>query len=134
MGVKTDDGVERVAHATIGACIQVHRELGPGLLESAYDECVAVELAHRGIPFERKRRVPLVYRGQRLHAYYEMDLVVDGCVVVELKAVEQVLPVDAAQVISYLRLSGLPIGLLVNFHESILKKGLRRYVNGARDL
>jgi GxxExxY protein len=117
----------------IGACIAVHRELGPGLLESVYEACLAFELGQRQIAFERKRRIPLVYRGHILPAYYEMDLVVEAQVVIELKAVEHVLPVHAAQVISYLKLSGLRTGLLINFHEAALKKGVYRYVNGAFD-
>ena len=112
--------------AVIGACIEVHRHLGPGLLESVYEECVAYELGLRGIRFERQRDVPLVYKGYELEYGYRLDLVVEEAIIVEIKSVERLLPIHQAQLLTYMRLTELRVGLLVNFHESILKHGLRR--------
>lgn len=118
-----------VTERIIGACIEVHRELGPGLLESAYEPCLAHEMTLRGIRFERQRRVPLVYKGLQVPGGYRLDFVVERCVVVEMKAVAQLLPVHEAQVLTYLRLTGIPVGLLVNFHvPKIRAGGLRRLV------
>ena len=115
-------GTERI----IGACIEVHRCLGPGLLESAYEQCLAHELSLLGIGFERQRRVPVIYKGLRLECGYRIDFVIERRVIVEVKAVAHLLPVHEAQVLTYLKLTGLPIGLLVNFHVPALKRGLRR--------
>jgi GxxExxY protein len=113
----------------IGACIEVHRYLGPGLLESAYEECLCHELSVARVPFERQKALAIRYKGTELQAGYRLDLVVGGSLLVELKAVERLLPVHKAQVITYLRLSGLPTGLLVNFHEAAIRHGLRRLSN-----
>ena len=113
----------------IGASIDVHRELGPGLLESAYEACLAYELAQRGMSVERQRSVPLVYKGLALDCGYRLDIVVERAVIIEVKAIDQLLPVHRAQVISYLRLTGLSVGLLINFHSPILRHGLQRVVN-----
>jgi len=110
----------------IGACIEVHRTLGPGLLESAYEECVAHELGMRRLRFERQRAVPLEYKGIQLDCVYRLDLVVEDAIVVEIKAVDQLLPIHKAQLLTYLRLTGYGVGLLVNFRENILSAGLRR--------
>ncbi|WP_394848066.1 GxxExxY protein [Pendulispora brunnea] len=115
--------------AVIGACIEVHRYLGPGLLESAYEECVAYELRERGLRFERQRPLPLEYKGVKLECGYRLDLVVEESLIVELKCVERLLPIHEAQLLTYLRLSGLRTGLLVNFREAVLKDGLRRLTN-----
>jgi GxxExxY protein len=121
-----------VAHAgvterIIAACIEVHAELGPGLLESAYELCLARELALRGTRFERQRRVPLVYKGLNVPSGYRLDFIVEDCVVVEVKAVATLLPVHAAQVLTYLKLTGFRVGLLVNFHVPAIRHGgLRR--------
>ena len=106
--------------------IEVHRHLGAGLLESAYEASVCRELVLRGLSFERQRAMPLDYKGVHLECGYRLDIVVEDCVLVELKAVETLLPVHAAQVITYLKLSALPVGLLVNFNVPILRQGLRR--------
>jgi GxxExxY protein len=111
----------------IGACIEVHRVLGPGLLESIYEECLCHELSLKGFRFERQRQVPVVYKGVLLGTGYRIDLVVDERIIVEVKAVERVVPVHEAQVITYLKLTGLRTALLVNFHASTLKSGLRRF-------
>ncbi len=118
--------IEDGAGLIIGACIEVHRHLGPGLLESAYEQCVCHELRLRGLPFERQRQVPLVYKGVALPCGYRLDLVVDDCLVVEIKAVERLLPVHEAQALTYLRLTGLRAALLVNFNVPVLRQGLRR--------
>ncbi len=112
--------------AVIGACIEVHRHLGPGLLESAYEECLAHELGLRALRVERQRLVPLEYKGVRLECGYRLDLLVEETLVVEVKAVDKLLPIHQAQLLTYLRLTGLAVGLLVNFREAVLKNGLRR--------
>src|SRR5580692_6231627 len=110
------------SEAVIGACIEVHRHLGPGLLESAYEHCVAHELGLIGLRFERQRVVPLEYKGTKLECGYRLDLVVDDALVVEIKCVDQLLPLHKAQLLTYLRLTKLPTGLLVNFRETVLKR------------
>ena len=117
------------SQTVIGACIEVHRHLGPGLLESAYEQCLCHELSLLGVSYERQRSLPLRYKGIELDPGYRLDLVVGEQVLVEIKAVAQLLPVHEAQVITYLKLSGLPTGLLVNFHTTTIKHGLRRLTN-----
>jgi GxxExxY protein len=112
----------------IGAAIEVHRTLGPGLLESAYEECLARELVLRGIKFERQKPVPVVYKDVKLECGYRMDFLVEGRVVVELKAAELIAPVHEAIVLTYLRLSGCALGLLINFNVTVLKDGVRRFI------
>jgi GxxExxY protein len=110
----------------IGAAIAVHRELGPGLLESAYAECLALELGARCIPYAREVTVPLHYRGIRTAAHYRLDFVAFESVLVELKAVDQLHPIHVSQVLTYLRLSGLKTALLINFNVPILRDGIKR--------
>lgn len=110
----------------IGALIEVHRHLGPGLMESAYEACVCAELAERGLEFERQRPLSISYKGLQLDCAYRLDVVVGNRILLELKAVEHLLPIHEAQVITYLRLSRLPVGLLVNFNATVLRNGLRR--------
>jgi GxxExxY protein len=119
-----------LTHAIIGAAIEVHKALGPGLLESACEECLAHELAQRGLRFERQKPLPVVYKEVKLECGYRLDLFVEGRVVVELKAVEELGPIHEAIVLTYLRFSGARIGLLINFHTTILKNGIRRFVFG----
>ena len=116
------DGSDEV----IAACIEVHRHLGPGLLESAYELSLCQELSLRGMRFDRQRQLPLVYKGVHLDCGYRLDVVVNEALLVEVKAVERLLPVHEAQVLTYLRLTGLRAGLLVNFHVAALRHGLRR--------
>jgi GxxExxY protein len=118
----------QLTHEIIGAAIEVHKCLGPGLLESAYAECMARELNGRGIPFDREKSLPLVYKDLKLDCGYRVDFLVGNRVIVELKAVEALAPVHDAIVLTYLRLSGCKIGLLVNFHTSILRDGIKRLV------
>lgn len=112
----------------IGAAIEVHRHLGPGLLESAYETCLAYELQGLGLSFERQKALPLVYKEISLDQGYRIDLLVEGNVVVELKVVEKIAPVHIAQVLSYLRFSGCRVGLLLNFNVKLLKDGIRRFI------
>ena len=112
----------------IGAAIEVHRELGPGLLESAYQTCLAYELAQRKLEVLREAPVPVVYRGQRIDCGYRIDLLVEGDVIVEVKSVEALLPIHTAQVLTYLRLTGARRALLLNFNGLTLKEGLRSYL------
>ena len=123
---------ERLNHITdqvIGAAIEVHRALGPGLLESAYEACLAFELAQRGLKVELQKPLPVVYKEVHLDCGYRLDLLVENAVIVEIKAVESLAPIHQAQLLSYLRLSGCKVGLLINFNVRILKDGLRRLVN-----
>ena len=120
--------VNQITGDVIGAAIEVHRSLGPGLLESAYQECLAQELALRRIPFERQRPLPLEYKGIRLECGYRIDLLVAGSVVVEIKSVEAIAPVHEAQLITYLRVGGWKVGLLINFNVVLLKNGISRKV------
>jgi GxxExxY protein len=119
---------QELTHSIIGAAIEVHRVLGPGLLESAYEECLAHELGIRALPFERQKPLPVVYKGVKLDCGYRVGFFVDGRVIVELKAVDALAPIHDAILLTYLRLSGCKIGLLINFHMTILKDGIRRRV------
>jgi GxxExxY protein len=112
----------------IGSAIDVHKVLGPGLLESAYEECFCYELELRGVVNERQKILPLLYKGLKLDCGYRMDVVVDNRVVIELKSIEKILPIHEAQLLTYLKLSGIRTGLLLNFNVTILKEGLRRMV------
>lgn len=118
----------QLTHNIIGAAMDLHRALGPGLLESAYCGCLCRELALRGIPFERERPLPVEYKGVRLACGYRLDLLVANTVVVEVKSVEALAPVHEAQLLTYLRLGGWRVGLLINFNVVVLKDGIRRRV------
>ena len=118
-----------ITDTTIGSAIAVHRELGPGLLESAYEACLAFELADRGLSVERQKGLPVIYRDVKLDCGYRIDLLVEDKVIVELKAVERVEPIHTAQLLSYLKLSGCKLGLLINFNVKVLKNGIRRLIN-----
>jgi GxxExxY protein len=117
----------------IGACIEIHRSLGPGLLESAYEECLCHELSVAGIGFERQKPLPVRYKNVKLDCGYRLDLVVEQKVIVELKTVESLLPIHEAQLLTYLKLSGLSLGLLINFNVPVLKSGIKRIVNNFQD-
>jgi GxxExxY protein len=127
--VNERERLNRITEAIIGAVIQVHRVLGPGLLESAYEACLAFELKKRGLRAEEQKPLPLVYDQVKLDCGYRMDLVVEGAVVVEVKSVDAVAPIHEAQVISYLRLSRCKVALLLNFNVLQLKDGIRRFIN-----
>jgi len=116
----------------IAACIEVHRELGPGLLEAIYEECLCDELQRRGLLFERQKAVAVTYKGRTLEQGYRTDLIVERSLLVEVKAVDALLPVHVAQVVTYLRLCGLDAGLLVNFNAETIRSGLRRVFRNPR--
>jgi len=118
----------KITEKIIASAIAVHRELGPGLLESAYEACLAFELAERGLSVERQKALPVLYRDVKLDCGYRLDLLVEGKIIVELKAVERIEPIHQAQILSYLRLSGCKVGLLINFNVKVLKTGIRRFV------
>ena len=125
--------LNRITETIIGAAIAVHRELGPGLLESAYEACLAYELAERGMAVEQQKALPVKYRGVKLDCGYRIDLLVEGKVIVELKVVERLEPIHEAQLLSYLKLSGCKVGLLINFNVKVLKNGIRRLVLGLKE-
>jgi len=117
-----------ISGAVVDAAMKIHSALGPGLLESAYAVCLKHELVKRGLRVASEVPLPVVYDGVQLEAGYRLDLVVEDTVVVELKAIEALAPIHQAQIISYLKLSGKPIGLLINFHSLHLKDGIKRFV------
>ncbi|RBP40539.1 GxxExxY protein [Roseimicrobium gellanilyticum] len=118
----------------IGAAIEVHRELGPGLLESVYEVCLVEELRNRRLDVKNRLALPVLYKGRALDKELVVDIIVENTVILELKAVEGVLPVHQAQLLSYLRLTNKPLGLLLNFHVSIMTKGITRIVNDRSDV
>ena len=117
-----------ITETIIGAAIQVHRELGPGLLESAYEACLEYEITNRGRRVEKQVPVPVVYRGVNLECGYRLDLLVDGKVIVELKTLDKIIPIHEAQLLSYLKLMNLHVGLLLNFRAITMKEGVKRIV------
>lgn len=121
--------LNQLTEKVIGGCIEVHRALGPGLLESAYEKCVCYELSQAGLRFESQVALPVVYKDVNLECGYRMDIVVENILVLEIKAVERIIPVHDAQLLSYLKLADLPIGLLLNFHSPVLKDGIKRIRN-----
>ena len=125
--------LNQITETVIGAAISVHRALGPGLLESAYEACLAYELGERGLTVERQKPLPLMYKGVKIDVGYRLDLLVERKVVIEIKAVDRILPVHKAQLLSYLRLSDCTVGLLINFHVTILKNGICRLVHGLEE-
>jgi GxxExxY protein len=127
IATKIDDSTEDLVHRVIGCCIAVHRELGPGLVEPIYQRAVQLELEAAGIPFEREKRFKVVYRDKCLYTH-RLDLVADGRLMIELKAVDRLHPVHVAQALSCLRISKLPLCLLINFNAAVLKDGIKRIV------
>ena len=125
--------INEITEAIIGSSIEVHRELGPGLLESAYRQCLCHELTLRGMPFVCERPLTVVYKGLRLDCGYRVDLVVADAVVVELKTVDRLAPVHDAQLLTYLRLGGWKVGLLINFNVAVLHNGIHRRVLGLEE-
>ena len=128
----TDPERERLDLLTekiIGFGIDVHRGLGPGLLESAYEECICYELGQAGMSFTRQTHLPVSYKKVKLDCAYRMDIVVEGSVILEVKTVERLVGIHEAQLLSYLKMSGMRVGLLMNFHVPVLKSGLKRIVN-----
>ena len=126
MDKTSDDHIESLTERIIGCGIEVHRTLGPGLLESVYRDCLIIEMRGEDLRVERERRVSLTYKGQRVAHDLKLDLIVEGCVILELKATDRIHPIHLAQVITYLKLTGCPAGLLMNFNTTTLRAGLKR--------
>ena len=122
------ENFNELTEAIIGAAIEVHRALGPGLLESTYEMCVCCELTLRELPFQRQVPIPVEYKGIKLDCEYRADIVVDGAILLEIKAIDSLLPIHDAQLLTYLQLGGWKIGLLINFNVELLKHGLHRRV------
>ena len=127
------DRLDQITESIIGAAIEVHRALGPGLLESAYEVCLAFELAERSLKMEQQKPLPVIYREVKLDCGYRLDILVENAVVVEIKVVDRLAPIHKAQLLSYLRLSGCKVGLLINFNVKVLKDGIVRVVNNFPD-
>jgi GxxExxY protein len=126
--------LNKITERIIGAAIAVHQALGPGLLESAYEACLAFELRQRGLKVEQQKPVPVVYRDVKLDCGYRLDLLVEDCVIVEIKSVDHLAAIHEAQLLSYLKLTGCKIGLLINFNVKMLMSGIKRIVNDFPDL
>jgi GxxExxY protein len=121
--------LNKLTERVIGACIEIHRQLGPGLLESAYEECLCFELSQQGVQFERQKPLPVIYKGVRLECGYRLDIVAENAVILELKTVEKLQSIHKAQLLTYLKLTGLTLGLLLNFNVPVLIDGIMRVVN-----
>ena len=121
--------INEITGEIIGCCIEIHKELGPGLLESAYEECLAYELSNAGLYFERQKALPVRYKEIQIEYGYRMDFIVENHVVVELKSVEVLNNVHTAQILTYMRFSEMNAGLLINFNVSVLKNGIKRFIN-----
>jgi GxxExxY protein len=119
---------ERLSNIIIGCAIEVHRHLGPGLQESAYHQCLSYEFSRNNIPFLSEQQVPVTYKEIKIDCTFRADFMVDNCIIVELKAVETILPVHEAQILTYLKLTGIQLGLLINFNERLLKQGIKRFI------
>jgi GxxExxY protein len=121
--------INELTGSVIGAAIEVHKALGPGLLESVYEECLCKELKLKGIPYERQKEVPVEYKGLKLNCGYRIDLLIAERLILEIKACETLQPIHEAQVLTYLKLTGPKVGLLINFNVAILKDGIKRIAN-----
>ena len=119
---------DKLSNNVIGCAIEVHRELGPGLLESSYEQCLARELSIADISFEIQTPLPVIYKGLRLDCGYRVDLLVEKQLIIELKMVDKLLPIHEAQILTYMKLAKISIGLLINFNEELLKDGIKRFV------
>jgi len=118
--------INQLTSKIIGAAIEVHKTIGPGLLESIYEDCLCIELERRRIPFERQKDIAVEYKGIKLESKYRIDILVNNLVIVELKSCDALLPIHEAQLLTYLKLTGLKVGLLINFNVPILKDGIKR--------
>ncbi|MCW5912238.1 MAG: GxxExxY protein [Cyclobacteriaceae bacterium] len=113
----------------VNACFQIHRELGPGLFESVYEQCLYFELVQAGLPVKRQKELPVIYKSNKMELGFRADLIVDRKAIIEIKSIETIAPVHQKQLLTYLRLTGLKLGLLVNFNEALIKDGIQRIVN-----
>ena len=125
--------INKLSSKIIGAAIEVHKNLGPGLLESAYEECLCFEMSLGGLSFERQKPLPVVYKGKKLDCGYRLDTVVENAIIIELKACEKIEPIHKAQLLTYLKLSGLNLGLLLNFNTAVMRDGIVRIVNELKE-
>jgi GxxExxY protein len=125
--------INQLSSKIIGAAIEVHKALGPGLLESSYQKCLCHELGLRGISYENEKPLPLVYKGEKLDCAYQMDLVVENAIIVELKSCEKLEPIHEAQLLTYLKLSDQTLGLLLNFNVPVMRDGIKRIVNKLKE-
>ncbi len=121
--------INQLTGKVIGAAIEVHKALGPGLLESAYEECLCHEFKLRSFPFERQKELPIEYKGVKLDCGYRLDVVVWNKVILELKSCNELQPIHEAQLLTYLKLTNIKVGLLINFNVSVLKEGIKRFAN-----
>jgi len=121
--------LDELSHKIIGSAIEVHRNLGPGMLESAYEECLILELRHRGLKVEQQKEFKLIYKGVEIKKAYRIDLIVEDKIVIELKAVEKLTEIHEAQILTYLKLLNKELGLLINFNVKLLKTGIKRFRN-----
>ena len=124
------DRINALSNAVIGAALEVQKTLGPGLLESAYEICLSHELTLRGIPHQTQLVLPVVYKGKQIDADYRIDILVDNCLIIELKSIKEVLPIHKAQTLTYLKLSNLWLAIILNFNVEVLRDGVFRVVNG----
>ena len=131
--MKEKERLNNITGIIINRAIEVHRALGPGLLESAYEACLAFELVEQGLEIERQKPFPVIYRDVKLDCGYRLDIIVEGLVIVEIKVVDHLAPIHKAQLLSYLRLTGCKVGLLINFNVKVLKSGIIRMVNNFPD-
>ncbi|KXK10762.1 MAG: hypothetical protein UZ14_CFX002003149 [Chloroflexi bacterium OLB14] len=132
-GIKIVQEINKTTESIIGAAIEVHKHLGPGLLESAYEECLCHELNLRNIPFQRQVPLPVVYKGTKLDCGYRIDILANNEVVVELKSIEAIMPIHEAQTLTYMKLGNWKVGLILNFNVPILVKGVKRLVLGLKE-
>ena len=125
--------INQLSSKTIGAAIEVHKALGPGLLESAYEKCLCHELKLRGLSFENQKPLPLFFKGKEINCGYRLDIVVDNAIILELKSCEKIEPIHKAQLLTYLKISGLPLGLVLNFKVPVMRDGIVRIVNNLEE-
>ena len=125
--------INELSSKIIGAAIEVHKKLGPGLLESVYEECICHELSLRGISFEKQKPLPVIYKGKKLDCGYRLDIVVEKAIILELKSCEKIEPIHRAQLLTYLKLSGLNLGLILNFNTPVMRDGIVRIVNELKE-
>ena len=125
--------INDLSNSIIGAAIDVHKDLGPGLLESSYEECLCHEFNLRNMPFKRQQELPVTYKGKKLDCGYRLDIVVDQAIILELKSCEVIIPIHRAQLLTYLKLSGLRLGFILNFNAFLMKEGIVRMVNDFKE-